>query len=438
MLNPGDNIRQTKTIEPLAGFPFGELKFGLRGDARSVRPAKALISYCRRNKITDMIFLAHGFRGNAASATSLYMRLLANLGANFTRPEFASRIGGRKFAAVGVYWNSEEYPESVGGTESARDALDLLRKHCATPYSAAHIGHARSLLRVVEIDHHAQDEFVASVLRAFGDGSDDPAEGLPLLRGMRGSELLAEFHDHATRRSGGIDNMPFVSPASGGVGAFLNFMTWSALKKMSGTVGTRGLADMLIAGRRKLGASVKFHLVGHSLGARLAAECCRELGQRGDVKVDSLTLLEGAFSQFGFSPDAGSGRPGFFRDVIEKKVVTGPMISTFSNADAVLKNAYSFASRLHRNRLQYAGDASSPYAAIGANGAQQTPESAAVKLQRAGNLYRNPFESGILTCLDGTPWQGERPHWRRRKGEISGHDDVTNANVTYAIASAVL
>jgi pimeloyl-ACP methyl ester carboxylesterase len=195
---------------------------------------------------------------------------------------------------------------------------------------------------------------------------------------------------------------------------------------------------MLIAGRRKLGASVKFHLVGHSLGARLAAECCRELGQRGDVKVDSLTLLEGAFSQFGFSPDAGSGRPGFFRDVIEKKVVTGPMISTFSNADAVLKNAYSFASRLHRNRLQYAGDASSPYAAIGANGAQQTPESAAVKLQRAGNLYRNPFESGILTCLDGTPWQGERPHWRRRKGEISGHDDVTNANVTYAIASAVL
>jgi hypothetical protein len=136
-----------------------------------------------------------------------------------------------------------------------------------------------------------------------------------------------------------------------------------------------------------------------------------------------LSLLEAAFSHFGFSHDAGWGQPGFFREVIESRIVRGPMISTFSKRDAVVGAAYAVASRLSRDRLQGIGDAADPYGGIGHNGALRTAESTGIALRQAGQPYQ--FGSGIVTCLDGS------------SGMITSHGDVTNPHVTYAIASAI-
>jgi hypothetical protein len=144
------------------------------------------------------------------------------------------------------------------------------------------------------------------------------------------------------------------------------------------------------------------------------------------LQPDSLTLLEAAFSHYGFSANNGRGLAGFFRDVIVKQVVKGPLIETFSAQDTVVGLTYSIASRLARDTTEAVGDASDEYGGIGRNGALKTAESAVQPLLSAAGL-KTPyvFKTGIVNCLDGSG------------GLIKDHGDVTNSDVTYAFASAV-
>ena len=351
-----------------------QLEFDTNGQAAQSSQLGDLIAASKRTGATDLIFVAHGFRCDTADATALFTRLLTNL----TPPLDA--MPSRAFAVAGVYWPSQKCLESVP------DAVLNSRS--------------------------AQDQFVASVLAGLGDGSDDPTEGLPLLHQMPGSNLLDAL--------GGIESIR--QSVATGVDRFLNFTSWYAMKKLSGEVGAIGLAASVLAARQEL-PGIRIHLVGHSLGGRLVTACCKTLAQHGAAPIDSLSLLEAAFSHFGFSPDAGSGQPGFFRQVIESRVVRGTMISTFSKQDAVVGTAYAVASRLSRDRLQAIGDATDPYGGIGHNGAQRTPESSAIPLRQTGQAYH--FCPSVVTCLDGSA------------GLITGHGDITNPYVAWAIASAI-
>jgi hypothetical protein len=223
-------------------------------------------------------------------------------------------------------------------------------------------------------------------------GKDDPTEGLPLLHRYSPEQLMEKLH--------------------GDVDMLRNFLTFMAMKYVAGKVGADGLAPAI---SRVTG--VRIHLIGHSLGARLVTACCKALAEQNAKPIASLSLLEAAFSHFGFSPE------GYFRNVIESRIVRGPMISTFSRLDLVVGKAYAVVSRLAHDNLTAIGDATDPYGGIGHNGAQRTVESKTIALQQAPQPYA--FESGIVTCLDGSA------------GLITGHDDVTNLNVTWAIASAI-
>ena len=345
-----------------------ELDFDNKGQAVAPLQLDRLITESKSAGATDLIFLAHGFRCAASDATSLYTNLLATL-----LPNLAA-MTDRTFAIAGVYWPSQEFRETYG-----RDI--------------------------------PPDQFMASVLAKYGDGSDDPAEGLPLLRQFTPTELLAKLQS------------PLETGVHNAIDRFMNFMSWTAMKKLSGEVGANGLAAAVRTCQNEL-PSARIHLAGHSLGGRLMSACCKSLGQQHAPKIQSLSLLEAAFSHFGFSPDAGWGQPGFFRDVIAAQTVRGPIIATFSKLDSVVGTAYAVASRLAHDRLQAIGDAADPYGGIGHNGAQRTPESIAIRLHRQSQPYE--LRPGMVTCLDGSA------------GLITNHGDITNAHVTYAIASAIL
>jgi hypothetical protein len=152
------------------------------------------------------------------------------------------------------------------------------------------------------------------------------------------------------------------------------------------------------------------------------AGCAKSLAQTNS-HVESLTLLEAAFSHYGFSPNNGKGQAGFFRDVIDKKVVTGPLIATYSAQDQVVGTVYAVASRLASDSVEAIGDANDPYGGIGRNGAQKTAESTAGALHAVGTPYQ--FQIPKINCLDGSG------------GLIKDHGDVANAFVTYAFASVV-
>src|SRR5262249_10380494 len=160
---------------------------------------------------------------------------------------------------------------------------------------------------------------------------------------------------------------------AGAVGQFLNLTTWYVMKDRSGTVGATGVAGAVRALHANH-ARVRIHLVGHSLGGRLIAGCTKALCVPPKLRPDSLMLLEGAFSHFGFRPDNGHGTPGLFRDVVAQRLVKGPFLATFSAEDGVVGKAYSIMSRLAGDSTREIGDASDEFGGIGRNGALNTPE----------------------------------------------------------------
>jgi hypothetical protein len=414
----------------IEGFDFFPLQFDDHGTLQSRQDFDALSA--RAASATDVVFIAHGFRNDENDATRLYTNFLGTFKANLARPEF-SALSNRQFVFAGVYWPSkpfrETFDEGSSGTRGLQDAsptladakaqLEDFKAHDASAAQRVNLDKAISLLPALETNPQAQDEFVELVLSLL-DASSDKTEGLPQMRRRPGSEILASLSTPAAGGTRGIGD--FAGKIAGGVGQFLNLTKWYVMKDRSGTVGATGVAEAVRTLRASY-PSLRIHVVGHSLGGRLAASCAKALTAAPKVQLDSLTLLEAAFSHFGFSANNGHGTAGFFRDVIVQQVVKGPFVSTFSAQDTVVGKAYSIMSRFARDNTREIGDAHDEFGGIGRNGPLLTTEVATTRLNDPGTAYQ--FKDRVINNLDGSG------------GLIKNHGDVTNEAVTYAFASAV-
>jgi hypothetical protein len=417
-------------MQVIERFDFFALKFDEQGELTSRQEFDALLARARAASATDAIFIAHGFRNDETDAMNLYKTFLTRFGAHLDRPEFGN-VASRRFVVGGVFWPSKPFREDFAseGTRAlvnpadamarAEAQLDELKEEEPAD-KRAKIERAKALLPVLAENKAAQDEFVALVLSLVADAAPDPSEGLPQIKQLSGSDLLARLSDGNASGTRGLGDV--FGTVLGGVGQFLNLTTWYVMKERSGTVGARGVAAAVRALHDKA-PTVRIHLVGHSLGGRLMAACAKALCDRPKVQPDSLTLLEAAFSHFGFSADNGRGSPGFFRNVIAEQIVKGPIVSTFSAEDTVVGKAYSIMSRLAGDNTREIGDASDEFGGIGRNGPLKTTEVATVRLNKPGTPYN--YTERVINNLDGSG------------GLISNHGDVTNEAVTYAFASAV-
>jgi hypothetical protein len=416
-------------MQTIEGFEFFPLVFDKDGKLQDPEELDALLTRAGDLPATDAIFFAHGFRNDVGEATSLYTEFLKNFRKDLERPQF-QEIAARRYVVAGVYWPSKTFRESFGeaaeGTRGlqnpalamadAKEQLDELKKD-ATPAQRRSLDKAAALLPKLEGNPDAQDKFVEHVLSMLSRSSLDETEGLPQIRERSGSELLARLDAPSADGTRG-----FFGSVAGKVGQFLNLTTWYVMKERSGNVGAKGVAPA-VRTLRKSATAIRVHLVGHSLGGRVMASCAKALATRPKLQADSLLLLQAAFSHYGFSPDNGRGTPGFFRDVVDKKVVKGPFLSTYSAEDTVVGRAYAISSRLARDNSRALGDASDEFGGIGRNGALKTVEVANAKLQQPGAAYE--YIPGKINNLDGSG------------GLITSHGDVENPVVTYAFASAV-
>jgi hypothetical protein len=450
-------------MQNIQGFDFFPLHFD--GSGNLPDPSEMSDLAAAAGSASDTVIFAHGFRNDENDATRLYTNFLTTFRGHLTRPEFQA-LTARKIVAAGVYWPSKPYkevfpsaaPAGSGSVQSNDDTLAqqeqvrLQLEDLRTDVDAGQRGaidQAIALLPQLDDDLDAQDRFVSLLLSVLPSDDTDPNEGLDVVRSIKGSDLLAKLSQpfvvplvQAASAGGGTDFgggvSDFGSFAStgggtvesfgsvfgsilGGAGKIANSSTWYLMKSRSGVVGETGVTRVVRALKTSL-PELKVHLVGHSLGGRLMAACGRALGQAPTVQPASMTLLEAAFSHYGFSANNGAGGRGFFRDVIEKNVVKGPLLETFSAQDTVVGQVYAIVSRLATDNTKAIGDATDSYGGIGRNGSQKTPESAFEPLHTVGNPYT--FKSGIVTNLDGSG------------GLITSHGDVTNDNVTYAFASA--
>jgi len=213
----------------------------------------------------------------------------------------------------------------------------------------------------------------------------------------------------------------FFSGIGSGVSNLLNLTTYYQMKERAGLVGVVGV-NPLVAGLKKKYPTLRLHLVGHSFGARLVTAVAAGADQASLLKVNSLSLLQAAYSHYGLAQKWDGEHDGAFRRVVTQGAITGPTIITCSRNDTAVGLAYPLASLVAGQVAADLGDEHDKYGGLGRNGAQKTPEAITATLLDVGGAYH--LVPGKIHNLHADTF-------------ISNHGDVTNKAVAYAVLTVI-
>ena len=361
----------------LNGFPYAELTFGADGATSDPAQSGAAPELALDAAVTDLLVLSHGWNDDAPAARSLYDGLTAAL----------ARCGDAPpgLAVLGLLWPAKRY--DAAPSVAAAVAADPSGQAAAT--------------------------FVAGVRSQVGaelgaipaaPAWADPGDHQEAFFGMDPHALLERF--------GSVED---------GISGVLNLATYYEMKARSGAVG-HGLAGVLTAVRAAR-PDLRLHLAGHSFGARVMASA---LTTAAPLPVSSVTLIQGAFSHYGFAPHWDGVHDGLFRPALTGDRLIGPMVVTYSRHDEVLGIAYALASRLADQPDSALGPIGGPhdhFGALGANGALATPESVwAPMIGAGGPAYA--FTAGTVNNLESSAY-------------IPSHSSISCTEVGMAILGAI-
>jgi len=470
-------------MKTLHGFPYFEIEFDTQGgfvDPAHASDAEGFITSAAAG-VTDVIAISHGWNNNMNEARRLYEDFFANFRARLDKGSIMAPAS-RTFAVVAVLWPSKKFEDAdlipggaaslgpigaaggVGGgaagagpggapgpsDEQLWTLVEDLKAYLESPAADAKLDVAKALIPNLQNSAADQAKFVELVRSSVGaqaasadDASDQfftrPAKDVmaelskPLFTtpapgggGGAAGGVAGGMGGAAGGPGGGAAGFVgnFLGGIKNGAKNVLNFTTYYAMKARAGTVGTKGLNPVLRA--LKAGKpALKIHLVGHSFGGRLVTAAADGSDNQPAVRVNSMSLLQAAFSHNGFARKFDTKNDGFFRKVVTESKVTGPIIVTHTRNDRAVGLAYPIASRLASQKASALGDENDTYGGIGRNGAlaKFTPEAA----------------SGQLLALD-MPYQfaaGKRIHNLVADQFITDHGDVARAEVAQAVLSAI-
>ncbi|MBK8645360.1 MAG: hypothetical protein IPN16_02210 [Gemmatimonadetes bacterium] len=437
-----------------SGFPYAELEFDAKGKFGAAQ-LKAALDTLRAPGLTDVLVLSHGWNNDIADARKWYGAYL-----DFLRKEVDARnvpgIDRRKVGVIAVFWPSKKFADSelVAGNASSVGApvtkasvkkqLTLLASAFPDKASKAKFAAAEKLLDKIETDVAAQRKFV-DLLRTFWTTGKSGADALPATGAKKPGDqvlklLAAPVLDLPKGKiGGGSGGATSIGGAGGGAGTnagqaanifgsimggvrnALNMTTYYSMKERAGTVGADGLAPVVQRIQREF-PGLKVHLAGHSFGGRVVTACANALPKGAANRVQSLFLMQAAFSHYGMAQKYDGTSNGLFRSVISDKKVAGPIYITYTAKDKAVGLAYPLASRLGGQVASAMGDENDKYGGIGRNGAQKTPEVTPHELLPTSQQYA--FNAGGVYNLDAN-------------AIITGHSDICRPEVAHALASAI-
>lgn len=423
-------------------IPVATVEFTKSGQVSDETQVAAALATVTDARATDVLILSHGWNNDMAAARRLYDRIRQSLA---SVPPASPSV---RLVVLGVFWPSVRWADddqiagggvSVGDAEgelaaaidAAVDDADLAEQlREAMSYLDTADGRARfvATARSLLVDNDAAvaddedgapstlvssdpDEVFAAVRDAVVMGEDSvgpAAEPADLAPGVA-PDLLAE----SGTTGAGLFGLSWPSLAR----QVLNTFTYYTMKARAGDVGTRGVAP-LIDRLNAMTDAPRVHLAGHSFGARVVAAAATA----ATTPVASMTLLQGAFSHYGFTENyADTGKDGAFVRAVASGHIQGPVVITHTHNDKAVGLAYAIASRLARQAGAGLGDRSDLYGGIGANGSVGTGAIESVLLDRDGSYA----------------FSNRRIHNLLADDYVQGHSDVTNPEVVNALAQAM-
>ncbi|MFI8998049.1 serine-threonine protein kinase [Streptomyces sp. NPDC053542] len=363
--------------------PYWELTFDTDGDVDQEQ-RDALLAGVQRERLTDLVVFAHGWNNDRSRATRLYTR--------FFEPFPELLAGSRaRVGYAGVIWPALRFtdepipdfdpspPTAAAPRAAAAAGEPVLEDSLRRELAQAFPGREMVLERLAQLlserpdARSAFDEFARLVRELVSVRQDSPdllfaadsGDGLPAMLTDDPLEVCEVFT--AALRSAGVAVWPGEDvdaeqrPLFGGgltrtwhgARELLRQGSYYAVKRRAGTVGRLGLGPVL--GRlADAAAGVRVHLAGHSFGARLVSYALR--GLEPDARlVKSVTLLEGAFSHYAFSPELphDRARAGALEGMQER--IDGPLVSCYSRHDDALGTFYPLASKLAGDSASFLG-----------------------------------------------------------------------------------
>ncbi len=435
-----------KTIGP---FPYFRLEFTKDGAINSPDEFAALVDALTtptgNQVVTDLLVLSHGWNDNIPDAEALYTLIGDHITAVLPNQTVAcAAVRARQVIVCGILWPSKKFDDnslipggaaglSDGGVADASAAVDLLSGFIDTPESNTALAQAKSLIPSLAGSLDARDEFVR-IVRAFMPHTANDEE--PVIADdfytLGGDQLLQRLSrpipTAPTGDTGGAAGLgDWLGKAVDGARNLANLVTFYQMKNRAGDIGQGGVHDALQRIREQRAAdgaqALRIHLAGHSFGARLVTAAAAGAPDSAPLPVDSLTLMQGAFSHFAFAVSYDGMHDGFYRRVETDPVrVRGVTAITFTAKDKAVGLAYPLASRIARQIAAALGDANDPYGGLGRNGAQKTPGTEVVVLKAATDAYS--FAPRGIYNLDSN-------------AVIGGHSDLGHDEVAYALLSAI-
>jgi hypothetical protein len=416
----------------LAGYPYFEVHFDKDGKA----PSGADVTI--PPSIRDLFIMSHGWRNNEQDARQLYSGLFESV--RSVSPAF--NVDPSTMGVVGIFWPSEAFDESLTSVAAAQRALgdaaghdplgtavknrlDQMKDFLNAPGQPEKLEEAKGKVAALETTAGRED-FMATIRSLFDrpethpeDASDDffQRDADELMKDLR----LVDEEDVALTPTPG---------ETGGAAGFedvfnsfkasalrvLNYTTYFEMKQRAGTIGKQGVAPLIdhLATNPDL---QRIHLIGHSFGGRVVTSAA---ANANTPKLMSMTLLQAAFSHNGFSKIMH----GFFRNMIDQKKVSGPILITYSEFDRANGVAYPIASRLSQDKTQGFGDKTDVFGAIGHNGAQQMAAGEVVEGELLAVGHRYDFSAPKLYNLNGAEF-------------IKDHGMVTGKEIAHALMNAL-
>ncbi len=410
------------------------------------------------NTFTDIVVISHGWNNDIDDARTLYRNFFQSL-----EQVFPAAAG--KTLAVGIFWPSKKFADAdliPGGAASADSdpvadgvLLDRLQemKHVFGDSEADEkLEQMKALVAGLSADPNKQNQFV-SLMGAILDQHTDPAqrsddEGKVTIsdraQNNGGAKLLKSFSLPITQKvkpgGGGASAMGFAGNpalrqagggAAAGLGDFfsgikagalrlLNLATYNVMKDRAGKVGRDAVNPLLQRIQAAVPKTLKMHLVGHSFGGRLVTAA---VDGPNALRVQTLLLLQAAYSHNGLALNFEANQSGFFHAVFDSHKVTGPILITHSKNDSAVGLAYPLASRLNGADAAGIGDANDRFGGMGANGAQHV-DKAEIVLLPVGGKYDFTTPGKRVFNLNGD-------------AIIQNHGDVARPETAAVLAAAM-
>ncbi|MDP1929270.1 MAG: hypothetical protein Q8K62_12275 [Thiobacillus sp.] len=451
-------------MEMIKGFEVYPVEFSRDGNVFKDSQVQELLHRASQG-VTDVLVISHGWNNDNKEAKGLYTELLGSL--RGLLPKKTGFTPDRTLVVMTVYWPSKRFADHDlipgGGAASAANAdaeitrliLELIDSYGPDGQQAMEVeilNKLKSLVPQLEENEGAQEDFVR-LLRSIFPASVNSEEDVlqDSFFAARGPDLLLKLgrpfrpRIAATGGATSFDETVGVTGTGGAAGFgnlfggikngalnFLNLFTYYEMKERAGNVGSKGVRKIL----EQLGdisPPPRLHLCGHSFGGRVVSAAVCMGNEVSAVPVNSVVLLQAAFSHWGFAERYDGTKDGLFRTGFAQSSaqtrLKGPVLITYTPNDRAVGLAYPIASRLRNQVASGIGDANDPYGGIGRNGAQRTPEAAdpddSEKELRDTNSPYGPLKVGKFYNLEASKF-------------IADHGDIRGPQVAHALLSAML